>query len=99
MAQFDQREQKITGNQYNAGRDINFTAVQSLTDLVAELEKLRDEVSRARQNGILDKKKATDVEYQITKAVQEAEEARPDKKTILDYLTAAKSLVEGITTA
>ena len=50
-------------------------------------------------SGIIDKKKATDVEYQITKATQEAEEPKPDKKTILDRLTAAKSFIEDIAAA
>jgi len=98
MAQFDQRWQKVSGSQHNyiVGRDLNFGAVQNPVDFVSELEKLKGEVVRARQESILDKKKATDVEYQITKAAQEAEETRPDKKTILDHLKAAKSLVEGI---
>jgi hypothetical protein len=47
------------------------------------LEKLKNEIARARQDGILDKKKATDVEYRVTKAAQEVEELKPDKKMIL----------------
>ncbi|EFH82704.1 hypothetical protein [Ktedonobacter racemifer] len=98
MAQFDQRGQKITGSQYNAGRDINWGTVQSPVDLVSELEKLKEEVNQAQQNSLLDKKKATDVEYQITKAIQEAEESHPDKKTIVDHLKTAKSFLDGIAT-
>jgi len=95
MAQFDQRGQKVH-TQYNVGRDLNFGMVQNSIDLVAELEKLKEEVIKAKQNGILDKKKSTDVEYQITKAAQEAEEPKPDKKTIVDHLTTAKALIEGL---
>ena len=99
MSQFDQRGQQVARDQYNVGRDLNFGAVQNPVDLVSELEKLKNEIARARQEGILDKKKATDVEYQITKAAQEAEEPKPDKKTILDHLTTAKSFIEGLAVA
>jgi hypothetical protein len=95
MAQFDQRGQKVH-SQYNVGRDMNFGMVQNSIELVAELEKLKEGVIRASQNGILDKKQSTEVEYQITKAAQEAEEPKPDKKTIVDYLTTAKALIEGL---
>lgn len=95
MAQFDQRGQKVH-TQYNVGRDLNFGMVQNAADLVAELEQLRAEVIKARQNGILSTKKSTDVEYQIIKAAQEAEEPKPHKKTIVDPLIAAKALIEGL---
>ena len=99
MSQFDQRGQHVEGDQFNVGRDLNFGTVQNAVDLVSELEKLKNEIARARQEGVLDKKKATDVEYQITKAAQEVEEPKPDKKTILDHLTAAKSFIEDIAAA
>ncbi len=99
MSQFDQRGQWVYGSQYNVGRDLNFGAVQNSADLASELEKLKNEVTRTKQEGILDKKKATDVEYQITKAAQEAEEPKPDKKTILDHLKTAKSFIEDVAAA
>jgi hypothetical protein len=97
MSFFDQRGQHVT-NQYNA-QHMNFGSVQNKVDLIAELEKFKEEVSKSQKDGTLDKKKATDVEYQITKATQEAEEAKPDKKTILDHLATAKSLLEGMSAA
>ncbi len=99
MAQFDQRGQKIGGNQYIAGHDMHFGSVKSSVDLVAELEKLKKAVTQAQQDGLLDKKRATDVEYQITKAGQEAEEPKPEKRTVLEYLSTAKSLIENVTAA
>ena len=99
MSQFDQRGQHVSRDQYNVGRDLNFGAVQNPIDLVSELEKLKNEITRAKQEGILEKKKATDIEYQITKAAQEAEEPKPDKKTILDHLATAKSFIEDIAAA
>jgi hypothetical protein len=95
LAQFDQRGQQVH-TQYNVGRDMNFSIVQNSIDLVAELEKLKEAVIKAQQHGTLDKKQSTDVEYQITKAAQEAEEPKPDKKTIQDHLTTAKALIEGL---
>jgi len=99
MSQFDQRGQHVGRDQYNIGRDLNFGAAQSSVDLVSELEKLKSEIARARLDGVLDKKKATDVEYHIAKAAQEAEEPKPDKKTILDHLTTARSFIDGIAAA
>ncbi len=95
MAQFDQRGQKVH-TQYNVGRDLNFGMLQNSVDLVAELEKLKEEVIKARQNDILDTKQSTDVAYHITKAAQGAEEPQPHKKTIVDHLIAAKALIEGL---
>jgi hypothetical protein len=97
MTQFDQRRQRVSGNQYNVGRDINFGAVQTPVDLIAELEKLKGELVRARASGLLNEEAATDAEYQVTKAVQQAKKPEPDKKTILDHLNTAKSLIEGFT--
>ncbi len=58
MAQFDMRGQKVT-NQYNAGRDINFGSVQNPVDLVAELEKLKEEFTKAKEAGIVSEEQAT----------------------------------------
>ena len=95
MAQFDQRRQKVH-TQYNVGRDLNFGLVQNSIDLVAALEKLKEEVIKARQNGLLDNKQSAAVESHIAKAAQQAEEPKPDKKTIVDHLTTAKALIEGL---
>lgn len=99
MTQFDQRGQQISGNQYNAGHDFNFGLVQTPVDLITELERLEDELIRVRAAGIIDEEMATDVEYQITEAVQQAKKPNPDKKTMLDHLKAVKSLIEGVTAA
>jgi hypothetical protein len=98
MAIFDQRGQQVT-YQYNAAGDINFGAVQNRMDLVRELGKLQGELTQAQQAGVFDEGVATDAEYQLTKAVQEAKKPTPDKKTILDHLSSAKTLVEGVAAA
>jgi hypothetical protein len=98
MAIFDQRGQQVT-YQYNAAGDVNFGAVQNRLDLVGELGKLQRELTQARQAGVFDEGVATDAEYQLTKAVQEAKKPAPDKKTMLDHLSHAKTLVEGVAAA
>jgi hypothetical protein len=92
------RGQHVT-NQYNAGRDINFGAVQSPVDLVVTLKQLNEQLTQVREAGMLDEETATDTQYQVTKAIQQAGKPTPDKKTILDHLATAKSLIEGVTAA
>ena len=98
MAQFDMRGQRVT-KQYNAGRDINFGAVQTSVDLIAQLEQLNGQVAKAQEVGILTEETATDAQYQVTKAIQQVRKPDPDKKTLVDHLTTAKALLENITAA
>lgn len=98
MAQFDMRGQQVT-NQYIAGRDMNFGAVQSPEDWVIELEKLKGEFLGARQAGIIGEEEAIDAEYQVTKAIQQSKKVDPDKKSILHHLNTARSFIAGITAA
>jgi hypothetical protein len=99
MAQFDMRGQQVTGNQYIAGRDMNFGAVQSQGDLIAELEKLKGEFAKAADQGILSEEAATDAQYQVTKAVQQARKPDADKKTIVDHLNTVKAVIANVTGA
>jgi hypothetical protein len=99
MSQFDMRGQKVSGNQYNAGRDLTFGAVQNQVDLVAELEKLQSEFAKAVASGAIPEDTATDAQYQVTKAVQQAKKPDADKKTILDHLNAAKTFIDDIAAA
>ena len=92
---FDQRGQKVT-YQYNAAGNINFGAVQNKVDVVAELEKLQAELDQAIESGVFDEDAATDAEYQLKKAVQQAKKPEPDKKTLLDHLNQAKGIIVGV---
>jgi len=98
MTIFDQRGQHVT-YQYNAAGNINFGAVQNPVDLAAELEKLLAEMQEAIKAGVFDEETATDAEYQLKKAVQQAKRPGPEKKTILQHLTDAKAAIEGVTAA
>ncbi len=98
MAQFNLQGQQV-GSQYIAGRDMNFGAVQTPADLVAVLEQLKGQFAQAKDTGILGEEVATDAEYQVTKAIQQAKKPGSEKKTILDHLNTAKTLIGDITAA
>ena len=95
MATFDQRGQQVN-YQYNAAGDINFGAAQNRADVVRELEKLKAEVTKATEAQVIDAEVATDVEYQLSKAVQQAQKPDPDKPTLMMHLNEAKELVENV---
>lgn len=98
VANFDMRGQYVN-NQYNAGGDINFGTIQATIDLITELEKLRSQIAQAKVSRIVPEETATDAEYEITEAIQQAKKTSPDRKTLLDHLARAKILIEDITAA
>jgi hypothetical protein len=98
MTVFDQRNQNVN-YQYNAAGDINFESVTNKVELLAELAKLKTELSKAGSADVIDAEIVTDAEYQITKAIQQAQKPQPDKKTIVDHLNTAKKFIDGITAA
>ncbi|HRQ22157.1 MAG TPA: hypothetical protein PLF42_01910 [Anaerolineales bacterium] len=95
---FDQKNQRV-GYQYNAAGNINFNAVGNSTELIAELEKLKSELKKAIQAKAIDDEIGVDVEYKLTKAIQQSKKSQPDKKSILDNLNEAKALLSGISSA
>ena len=98
MAGFDQRGQHVN-YQYNADGNINFGAVQSNIELVNELEKLKGELSKAATAHAIAEDVRIDTDYQLTKAIQQAKQPTPNKKSILNHLSDAKALIEGISAA
>jgi hypothetical protein len=96
MAVFDQRNQKVN-TQYNAAGDINFNAVQDKSEFIAELEKLKVEFLKVAKQEAIDGEIVTDAEYQLTKAIQQAQKTEPQKTTIIEHLKNAKQLVDGVT--
>lgn len=95
MATFDQRGQRVN-YQYNVAGNINIGSVQNQMQLTEQLEKLKSELSKAAAAQVIDAEIYTDADYQMTKAIQQAEKPKPDKKSIADYLNSAKSLLEGV---
>ena len=95
---FDQRGQKVN-YQYNAAGNINFGAVSSNTDLVAELRKLLDEINKAISTGAIDSENGVDVESHLKKAILQAENPKPNKQIILKNIDGAKKIIEGMASA
>lgn len=98
MATFNMQGQQVD-KQINVGRDINMGAEQSLADILSELQELKVATADARRQGLLSSEVATDVEYQLVKATQQAEKEPSNKTALLEHLNRAKSLVEGIAAA
>ena len=53
-------------------------------------------MEKAVKAGAIDEEVAIDVESKIKKASIQVEKPEPDKKVVLDYLSEAKALIEGI---
>jgi hypothetical protein len=96
MSVFDQRGQHVT-YQYNAAGNINFGQVQDRAQLVAALDRLRQELADAARQQAIDADTEADASYQLQKAGLQARQPEPDKKSLLDYLQKAKGLVDGVT--
>lgn len=97
MTGFDQRNQNVTYQyNYNAAGNINFGSVENCVDLAGELEKLKAEISKARDSNVIDAEIATGVQYQIQKAIDQLQKSEPNKNSILNYLSKAKGFVKGI---
>lgn len=97
MTVFDQRGQKVN-YQYNAAGNINFGSVHNKFEVIEELQKVQDELSLAIKAGEVNEDTATDADYQMKKAVQQAKKNEPDKKKILEHLNNVKSLIGEIVT-
>lgn len=97
VAIFDQRGQQVT-NQYNFNENgnINIGEVQNKTEFISELRKLQTELAKAVENNALESDKAIDAEYQLKKAVSQAEKPESEKKTLIKHLSNAKDLVSGV---
>jgi hypothetical protein len=95
MAIFDQQGQRVN-YQYNAAGNINIGSVQNQMQLTEQLEKLKAELSKAVEAQVIDAEIFTDADYQMTKAIQQTKKPEPDKKSIVEYLNNAKTLLEGV---
>ena len=98
MSMFDQRGQQVT-YQYNAAGDINFERVKDRNKFSEELQKLLQEVSKARNAHALAEEEASDAGHQLDKAAIEAKKQNGDKSTLVGYLTGAKKIFEGAAAA
>lgn len=99
MSTFNQQNQKVTGNQYNAAGDINVSTSGSQSNVTGELNSLVSELDDLVSSGALTRKEAIDIRAKLEKAALEAEEPVPDKKGILQNLGEAKQLVSSFASA
>jgi hypothetical protein len=79
-----------------AGHDLHFGMVQDKQEFLSQLEKLKEAFVQAGETHVVSEETAIDAEAEIRKAIGQVKKPAPSKKSVLDYLTAAKSLVEGI---
>ena len=82
--------------QYNAAGDINFGAVQNRLELVSELEKLKVEFDRAVEYQVLDEEVAIEADSKLKLALAEVKKQEPNKKTLMERINSAKTLIEGV---
>lgn len=95
MAEFHQEGQHIHGDQYNA-ETINFDQTQNPADFLRELRNLQAELNKAVTAKAIPEENAIDAEYQVKKAILQAEQPNPDKKTLVEHLSSAKELVSNV---
>lgn len=98
MTVFNQKNQSVE-TQYNALGDINIGTSQSSATFVRELEKLKAKITLASESKIISRDIATDAEYEIQKAVNQAKQPDPSKKTIVNYLEKARNTLKDVAQA
>jgi hypothetical protein len=94
---FDQEGQTVHGPQTNIVGDVDMLNVGAMSDqggLVAELERLKSQLAEAAQRGDLDQDQATEAEYRVSQARNEAGKPSPDSSRFLDYLTQAQDVLK-----
>jgi len=91
---FDQRGQQVN-YQYNAAGNINFGAVQNLADFISQLDLLKQEITRAHQEQLINELTESKTKTQILEALDEAKKTKPNKTSLLSYLEQAKDCLKG----
>ncbi len=96
MTIFNQKNQKISGDQVNIG-EINFSVIQNKSDIPKELAKLIRELDRVNESGVIKAEVAERAKTEIESAVSESQKQNANPETIVDFLGKAKAVLEGIT--
>lgn len=91
MANFDQRNQTVQ-TQYNA-ETINFGQAHTQDDFFQSLKQVQVELEKAIAAKAITGNSAIDADTHIKKALLQAREATPNKKTLIEHLTSAKDMV------
>ena len=95
MTTFNQRGQKINGNQYNIGGN----SVINIGEVPNALQLLIQEIEHAEKNGSLTPETATGAKGEVQDAIAEAKKPEPNSKLIVGKLNGAKALIEGLASA
>jgi hypothetical protein len=92
---FDQRGQHIQ-YQYNAAGNINFAAAQDATQLVLQLDLLKQELIKAHEEKAISELTESKAKTPLLEAIEEAKRPEPDRKSLLSYLAQAKDYLKDI---
>ena len=68
----------------------------SFEDAMARLEKLVEEIERAKEARAIDKEIAVEAEYHVQQSAKEAKSKRPNKGSILEHIGKAKALLDDV---
>jgi AbiTii len=89
MSTFDQRQQQVQGNQYNAAQDINFGEVKTKVDFVDALNDLRKNVENTQPKNDDESEIAVDIKANIEKAIVESNKESPNKEKVKNFIEKA----------
>ncbi|OPY81805.1 MAG: hypothetical protein A4E65_00994 [Syntrophorhabdus sp. PtaU1.Bin153] len=92
---FDQRGQHVQ-YQYNAAGNINFAAAQDATQLVLQLDLLKQELIKAREEKAISELTESKAKTPLLEAIEEAKRPEPDRKSLLSHLAQAKGYLKDI---
>lgn len=97
---FDQRNQTVSGNQYNTARDLNIAHNDSnVDDISVRIQSLSRELNELRQANKIDKIVAVDVEANIKKATLLAEDPKLEKSAVVYSLETARNFLKDVSSA
>lgn len=102
VSTFDQRGQQVQSQNNAAGDvniagDININTIQTPSDFIRDLQRVKGELTKASEAQIIDAEIVTDADYEIASAIQEAKKPTPNKKSIIEHVDRAKGLLENVT--
>ncbi len=99
MSTFDQRGQKVSGNQYNTAGDLNIAHQANKADIPSTLRSLTRELDKLVREGAIPRATAIDIEANLKKAILFSEEQKPNKTAVLSALEVAKKLTSSVSSA
>jgi hypothetical protein len=98
MAVFDQRNQTVTGYQFNTNGNVDLSGAPNRANFADLLSGLRSEVALAKKGGAMDAAQAHEAEQLLRKASSEAEQKGVQRSSLVKYLEDAKGVLEGAST-